>query len=566
MALPPPPSPQPPSPIWLRARLWKMSAMAVVSLLGVFVMAFMLWRQDALEIYQRYIEEQQGLFDRTERMLGRSLETMAWDYSWWSEMADFVLKPNPAWPEQNIDATLENPWEAQAIWVFDAQWNLVYAVDKLLSPERPEPPASREVLSRAGGGGGFGHFFVPHVDGIMEIRMAPIQHSHKGRQQSPVVGNLLVGRIWHERHLRQMGQMTGSQVQLIPLRPQEEVPATALSMMDGTFTFYRSYPGIDSRPAFMLRCDYDAPILRNIFQFSLILTVLFIGAALLLIATILRFIATRVSQPLDLLSSSLESDSPAPLGPLRGGQDEFARLARLVEQFFQQRDRLRDEIRERERTQTALSQSEGQLRQMLDDRSRLAMDLHDGVIQSLYAIGLQLNRMRSGLKQGENPSPDNVGQLNQSLDSVIREIRGYIGYLGSSGGRRSDLESALLASKQAAQHADAPEFSWEIPGEVQALLSPSQREQLAFMLQELVSNTVRHAEARHLRVRLFREGDEIVLNYEDDGCGWDPASIVPGNGLSNLRNRAMDLDARLETHTAPGQGVKFTLRLPLPEE
>ncbi|HMO65775.1 MAG TPA: ATP-binding protein, partial [Verrucomicrobiota bacterium] len=97
-----------------------------------------------------------------------------------------------------------------------------------------------------------------------------------------------------------------------------------------------------------------------------------------------------------------------------------------------------------------------------------------------------------------------------------------------------------------------------------ARLTPEQAFHLAGIAREALSNSLRHAQAERIAVRLAAEGDEVVLEVRDDGAGFDPANRADGGlGLKSLEQRAANLRGRLEIESAPGHGTTVRVRAPL---
>jgi signal transduction histidine kinase len=197
---------------------------------------------------------------------------------------------------------------------------------------------------------------------------------------------------------------------------------------------------------------------------------------------------------------------------------------------------------------------------VLDDRERIARELHDGVIQSLFAVGmgLQAAAQRSGNREIETRVESAVGEI----DRAIRDLRNYI----------FGLRPGLLADRQLRQAlgdliADFSEKSGvttvpDIDEGLAADLAPRSAD-LVQLTREALSNVGRHAQAATCRVSLFRENGHGVLQIEDDGQGFDPAVQQDGQGLGNLRERVTAMGAALTIDSVIGQGTTVKITIPL---
>lgn len=194
---------------------------------------------------------------------------------------------------------------------------------------------------------------------------------------------------------------------------------------------------------------------------------------------------------------------------------------------------------------------------LFEERERIARDLHDVVIQRLFATGLSLQgSLRS---QDAERLRDAVDRAVDDLDGTIRDIRRTIFELGSPG--ESDVESEIIriCDRAASALKLRPRVAFE--GPVRSRVEPALVPHLAAALSEILSNAVRHASATSLSVLLSaRSSDEIVLRVTDNGRGmprrWDES------GLANLRRRAQALGGRFTIGAATGGGTVVEWRVP----
>jgi two-component system, NarL family, sensor histidine kinase DevS len=191
---------------------------------------------------------------------------------------------------------------------------------------------------------------------------------------------------------------------------------------------------------------------------------------------------------------------------------------------------------------------------VMEDRERIAKELHDGVIQSLFAVGMGLQATATLSRDGD------VGQRIEGaiaeVDRVIRDLRNYI----------CGLRPGILADRQLDQALrDLAEDSEQKTGvttviEVDPRLASELAGRAGDLIQftrEALSNVGRHAGARTCRVTLRRKDERTaMLEIDDDGKGFDPvAAAGKGNGLGNLEERAGSLGGTLEIESSPGEGT-----------
>ena len=196
---------------------------------------------------------------------------------------------------------------------------------------------------------------------------------------------------------------------------------------------------------------------------------------------------------------------------------------------------------------------------VLEDRGRIARDLHDKVIQRLFAAGLELQTMLPSTAQ--EGLDDRITQLAAELDDTIREIRNSIFALQAprEQGLRVDIFAQVDSSRELLGF--APEL--RVEGLIDSLVSDKVAEHLLPVIQEALSNVAKHANASRVDV-LVEVGKEtgLLLRVVDNGRGL-PSSPTPGRGLHNLEERAARLGGTFSASAAPGGGTVLEWRVPL---
>jgi signal transduction histidine kinase len=230
-------------------------------------------------------------------------------------------------------------------------------------------------------------------------------------------------------------------------------------------------------------------------------------------------------------------------------------VIRSLELFERETDRALAEARRREL--------------LLRDRERIARDLHDGIIQSIYAAGLHLEQAAAEVGPASGTARDRIGTVMGELNRVTSDIRGAIFDLGSSAREASDAESIVLAVADELQAHTLVQLAIDNEGTFRPILRREQADQLHHIVTEAFSNVLRHARAEQVRVRMSCTEDRFTLEIADDGAGFD-GSATPdrgrrggAQGLANMQRRAELLDAALQVESAPGQGTRLSLTMPV---
>ncbi|EMY34040.1 histidine kinase with GAF domain [Arthrobacter crystallopoietes BAB-32] len=192
------------------------------------------------------------------------------------------------------------------------------------------------------------------------------------------------------------------------------------------------------------------------------------------------------------------------------------------------------------------------------DRDRIARDLHDVVIQRLFAAGLSIQSLRR--YTGDEAAHQRIAEVTQELDEAILELRDTIYSLQADSDQA--LSSRLFRTLQEGTSGHAAKPRLEITGPVDSVIPHYIAEHLLAVATEGVSNAVRHSAAAAIDVSIAVEDHTVRLRIEDDGCGFE--APVRRSGLANMEQRALDLDGNFEVRTRPGEGTRLTWTVPLP--
>jgi len=197
--------------------------------------------------------------------------------------------------------------------------------------------------------------------------------------------------------------------------------------------------------------------------------------------------------------------------------------------------------------------------EVLEDRERIAKELHDGVIQSLFAVGMSLQGLAT--RSADPETQERLDLAVEDVDRAIRDLRNYI----------FGLRPGILADRQLDQAIRdlATEFGErsgvitvvEIDGDVAAALA-SLAGDVVQLVREALSNVERHGAATTCRVTLRGTDDGVLLEVDDDGRGFDVDLATWGMGIENLRDRVEALGGAFRIDSTPGEGTTVRVMLP----
>jgi PAS domain S-box-containing protein len=221
------------------------------------------------------------------------------------------------------------------------------------------------------------------------------------------------------------------------------------------------------------------------------------------------------------------------------------------------------DITEQKRAEEALRRSEGAVRQAFEERERLSQDLHDNLLQSLYAVGMGLELTRQRIQRISRTNAKRLEQSVGQLNQVIREVRSFISHVQLPMVLEQTVGDALRTLAGSFMATGAGEIGVTVDDDASLRLSADQRTHLLAVAKEALSNSIRHTKADTRMVTLRRHGNKIRLQVTDNGCGFSPSRRqTPGMGLQNMRARARKLRGRIAITSVLTQGTTVTLTIP----
>jgi signal transduction histidine kinase len=243
----------------------------------------------------------------------------------------------------------------------------------------------------------------------------------------------------------------------------------------------------------------------------------------------------------------------------------FLATAIITSQLTLALRRRAEEARNRER-EIRLLYEQAQELAALQERQRLARELHDSVSQALYGISLGAHTVKEALESNDpEQALASIEYVLALAEAGLTEMRALIFELRPESLESEGLVAALTrqAAVLRARHKLAVEQ--ELDGEPD--LSLEKKQALYRIAQEALHNIVKHARASAIVLRLIRQANETILEVHDNGRGFDPTGSFPGHlGMHSMRERAMKIGGTLTIKSAPGQETYIRVSVPLAEE
>jgi len=281
-----------------------------------------------------------------------------------------------------------------------------------------------------------------------------------------------------------------------------------------------------------------------LFSYSMLIITLFAGV----VGITFGFLTARgLVSRLSLLSEATTSWSRGDFSVFVDDPsgDELGRLARRLNRMAKQLQNLLDERREMS---------------VLEERNRLARDLHDSAKQQAFAASAQLGAARALLKQDPQAADAHLLEAEGLVYEVRQELTALIHELRPVGLKGRGLATALHEYAIDWAHQSGIEIDVRVQGE--RMLSLEVEQALFRIVQEALANVARHSQARHAEVLLVFDASSIALTVSDDGQGFDTSQGQDGLGLRSMRERAESLKGTLTVESTLGRGARVSVSVP----
>jgi signal transduction histidine kinase len=177
---------------------------------------------------------------------------------------------------------------------------------------------------------------------------------------------------------------------------------------------------------------------------------------------------------------------------------------------------------------------------VLEERNRIGMDLHDGIIQSIYGVGLGLEGAKHLIDEDSDEARAKINHAIEGLNQAIRDLRAYILDLRP---RQLDTDGLMSGIKRLIAEYRANTFSevlFSPPDSEMKELTQAQALALFHICQEALANAAKHAKAKNVQITLWTTEERALMEIHDDGKGFDTEKMSAsiGHGLANMQTRA----------------------------
>lgn len=202
---------------------------------------------------------------------------------------------------------------------------------------------------------------------------------------------------------------------------------------------------------------------------------------------------------------------------------------------------------------------------VLEERERISKELHDGVIQAIYSVGLSLQGSLSLLERDRARAAQRIDEAIAQLDTVVRDVRSYIFELRPRLVEEGGFEVAVRELARELEVNTMASVVIDLAPGACDLLDRRQEGHLIQVVREILSNIARHAHPNLVHIGASEVQGRFLLDIEDDGVRFDPSTVARGQGLTNIEARVGELRGGLEIRPGPVKGTHHGIRIPLGE-
>ncbi len=202
---------------------------------------------------------------------------------------------------------------------------------------------------------------------------------------------------------------------------------------------------------------------------------------------------------------------------------------------------------------------------VIEERDRISMELHDGIIQAIYAVGIKLELTRLGLGKnsvGSEEAETQIKSATQDLNRVIEDLRKYIQDLRTGVNHSVELHEQLGEISIGFRQVSKARLVMDVARGFTQLTEP-RLHAIVQVIRESLSNIVRHANASEVYLDLHETTSQLTLVISDNGQGFQSDQVSAGNGLRNIRQRIRSLGGSVEIISEPKRGTTLTVTLPI---
>lgn len=323
-------------------------------------------------------------------------------------------------------------------------------------------------------------------------------------------------------------------------------------ILGATFT---AFPVNHWRDLFTVEIYYEIPYFLFIIIFVLIAGLIVGISYSMYMKSKIKLIRARLEE--------LKKDQPIAIDEL----NNFQELKEIKEAIVQLEHKFLEQasLSQRLATERAEEREKSLQEVVVQERNRLARELHDSVSQQLFAASMMMSAINENTSIQDTNLQKQLKMVEKMIDQSQLEMRALLLHLRPVALKEKTLEEGMEKLLFELQQKVPMEVSWKIE---KIQLEKGVEDHLFRILQEAVSNALRHSKANHLNVLLIKRDDNVIMRVVDDGIGFDVDKEKSSSsyGLKNMHERALEIGGTLKVVSIKNEGTRLEVKIPLRKE
>ncbi|HKQ18109.1 MAG TPA: ATP-binding protein [Candidatus Eisenbacteria bacterium] len=522
----------------------RMILLLAITLIAVTVAFYFVQRSLSSQVdllVRERVSENDRVLRRVLELRADGVAVHADDYTRWDDFVGFARKPDPKWGQLYLTENI-GTFGVDIAWVLDERFQLIFTANPGNDDALAPLPVPLSNLADALGRSPVRHFYVGTRKGVLEVWTSSIQPSSDIKRTVAPAGYYLAGRLWTDERIAELSTLLGG---VASLRKADAPPAApADPMVTGQISTSLPLEDIGGSPVAVLVHATTFPVAPRVHAALRVVMYLLMGGALVLFLGVSLSLTRWVAQPLALITESLRSEKPSLLYRLMTRHDEFGHLARLVRDFFAQRESL---IEARRAAEAAASSKEQFLANISHE---LRTPMHGILSYSRFGVEEAETAERAELLDYFRE----ISGCGTTLITLVDELLDLAKYDAG----RMELDRVQLSLDEAAKEvahelgALLSERGLVLSVEVEVGLAPvmADRMKIRQVFRNLISNAAKFTPAGgRLTISASTSGDAARVTVSDSGVG------IPQEELESVFDRFSQASNRKSNTGGTGLGL-----------